>query len=648
MQRNGLQHLRAGARYAPLMAMACALIAAGWLRAAEAQEQPAAGPRTVVVNVVAFSTAADGTAAGSCSPVRVTAGENEGGAVRVGFFESEVSGTGAMWRSAGWTAAVTAAVLSDFNPRCARVSFEYEGRVDGPSAGALMTVGVLAAVRGDPLRTDAAMTGTINPDGSIGPVGGIVHKIDGAAAQGMKLMLIPAGIRFDRDANSDEQVDLVEHGAAKGAEVRPVFDIYTAYELLSGVPLPRPPATAAPRVGLAAQQRVQEKMGEWYKHYETSLSSYTKLQGTAKLSQEVIDLYQKGVEILAHSNELKNEGEFSAALWDRVRAAAFGYLALEAGRCRHTYAAQGYEGLIARLRDNGWLQEDVKQTAARLRAEPPKTLDQLSMYLSACDAFLEAVSMQLMARSTLADLSDEESQEDLLLAADAAEKQILAWIDLKLTRDYLDLAAAYAGPPIPQEAPWRQTGDYLRRASQANLAVFDALVIDPGAKTDEVSADDYRAALMRQDFSYGILQSANENAFPRLGEYFGEGDTLGYAYLGSSMYTYIRAAGLLAKYYSLGAELNENKQIVRLPRERTLGEWLTYAEDQSRRGIAQLQSRNIDATPAAQMHEIARIKARRGLDEKVEGLIGFWQADLHAQVLRRISGAAAPAEPPKP
>ncbi len=77
------------------------------------------------------------------------------------------------------------------------VSFEYEGKVDGPSAGALMTIGVLAAVRGDTPKPDAAMTGTINPDGTIGPVGGIRFKIEGAAEKGMKLVLIPAGIRSE-------------------------------------------------------------------------------------------------------------------------------------------------------------------------------------------------------------------------------------------------------------------------------------------------------------------------------------------------------------------------------------------------------------------------------------------------------------------
>jgi uncharacterized protein len=595
-------------------------------------------PRTVVVNVLAYSTSAGGQSVGTCNPVRVTSGESPGDSVRVGFFESEVGGAGNQWRSAGWMAAVTAAMLTDFDPRAMRVSFEYEGRVDGPSAGALMTCGVLAAVRGDTIRADAAMTGTINPDGSIGPVGGISHKIDGAAAKGMKLVLIPAGVRFDTDGNSGERVDLLEYGEKVGVQVVNVFDIYHAYKLLTGNELLRAPSAHSPQISLKAQQQIREKIDVWYSRYEQSLQSFLKLKNTAALSQEVIDLYQQGVDIIKNSTELINEGEFTAALWDRVMAAACGYLALETGRCRYTYATRGYDGLVERLRDNQWLANEVDQAAARLRRETPQSLDQLSIYLIACDAFLEGASLQRAARATLDGLPDEDSEEALAQAGDAAENQIIAWLDLKLTNDYLDMAEGYAGKPIPQDAPWRQAGDYLRRASGANLAVFDSVIVEPAAKELSLGGNEVRNRLMRRDKSYAILRAAEEHVFPNLSEFFGDGDALGYAYLSTSMYTHTRAAGLLAKYYSLDAQLNDAGYVVSLNRQRTLAEWLTFADDQTRRNIALLQDHGVDASPTAQMYAIARIKSRRDVPQQMEGLVAFWSADLHARVLRLVAG----------
>ena len=92
---------------------------------------------------------------------------------------------GDMWRSSGWMAALVATTLLDQDPTRYRIAFDLGGRVDGPSAGALTTSGLLALL-GDfgALRTDTTMTGTINPDGTVGPVGGIPLKVAGVAEAG--------------------------------------------------------------------------------------------------------------------------------------------------------------------------------------------------------------------------------------------------------------------------------------------------------------------------------------------------------------------------------------------------------------------------------------------------------------------------------
>jgi uncharacterized protein len=65
--------------------------------------------------------------------------------------------------------------------------------IGGPSAGAIMTIAVTALLENWEMSNDTVMTGMINPDGSIGPVGGIVHKVDAAASVGAKRFLILKG-----------------------------------------------------------------------------------------------------------------------------------------------------------------------------------------------------------------------------------------------------------------------------------------------------------------------------------------------------------------------------------------------------------------------------------------------------------------------
>ncbi len=65
--------------------------------------------------------------------------------------------------------------------------------IGGPSAGAAMTVATIALIENKSLNESVMMTGTINQDGSIGPVGEIVAKAKAAKDIGAKLFLVPKG-----------------------------------------------------------------------------------------------------------------------------------------------------------------------------------------------------------------------------------------------------------------------------------------------------------------------------------------------------------------------------------------------------------------------------------------------------------------------
>ncbi|MEM2165827.1 MAG: S16 family serine protease [Candidatus Bathyarchaeia archaeon] len=65
--------------------------------------------------------------------------------------------------------------------------------VDGPSAGAAITIAIIAAIRGDNLSDKVFITGTISADGTIGMVGGIAEKAEAAALSGGTIFLVPMG-----------------------------------------------------------------------------------------------------------------------------------------------------------------------------------------------------------------------------------------------------------------------------------------------------------------------------------------------------------------------------------------------------------------------------------------------------------------------
>ena len=65
--------------------------------------------------------------------------------------------------------------------------------IEGPSAGAALTIATIAALQGKDINPEVMITGTIAPDGSIGRVGQVAEKAKVAREAGAKIFLVPRG-----------------------------------------------------------------------------------------------------------------------------------------------------------------------------------------------------------------------------------------------------------------------------------------------------------------------------------------------------------------------------------------------------------------------------------------------------------------------
>jgi predicted S18 family serine protease len=63
--------------------------------------------------------------------------------------------------------------------------------VDGPSAGALMTSLAISALENRAPREDVTLTGTIDQNGHVGAIGGVIEKAQAAKASGKSEILLP-------------------------------------------------------------------------------------------------------------------------------------------------------------------------------------------------------------------------------------------------------------------------------------------------------------------------------------------------------------------------------------------------------------------------------------------------------------------------
>jgi hypothetical protein len=263
--------------------------------------------------------------------------------------------------------------------------------------------------------------------------------------------------------------------------------------------------------------------------------------------------------------------------------------------------------------------------------------------MQACNAFITGLSYRNLSHVVRSNLpKDPDVAVNWVVAV--AEQHTMAWLNMKLARDYLELADRYEGTPIPQGAPVNDLASFFLRSTDAGLSMVHELEVKKVAKRYNLTNNVAVAELSLRDPQFALAQISVNQIIPNLQQYFGNGKQYEYARLSASIALHTRAAMLVAKYYSLGIELDENYQLVGLKRERALEDWLDDSKDQARRAIAELGRAGIDQTTCLQIYSVARIYEGRELNDRIESLEYYFMTNVMAQVLRRLAvGSGGPA-----
>ncbi|WP_297508467.1 S16 family serine protease [Thermococcus sp.] len=202
--------------------------------------------------------------------------------------------------------------------------------IGGPSAGGTMTVGIIAALKGWSVNPKVMMTGMINPDGTIGPVGGILEKASAAHEAGAKLFLIPEGQRVQYVQKTEKKeiggvieintrttpVDVVKYAKERwGLQVVEVKDIYQAVYYFTGHRIPKPEAPQNVKIDTSFLKEDAEK------DYRNTTSYYENVLKALKESNVGYDTYsllmaalENAGKLLNQSKEAINEGMYYTAL----------------------------------------------------------------------------------------------------------------------------------------------------------------------------------------------------------------------------------------------------------------------------------------------------------------------------------------------
>lgn len=117
-----------------------------------------------------------------------------------------------------------------FDTRRISLPFEVDintGSIGGPSAGLAFTLSLIDRLTPGELTggRDVAVTGTINLDGSVGPIGGLAQKASAVDQRGIDVFLVPS-------AQSEADI-AAARAAAPGLNIVTVATVFEAIDALA-------------------------------------------------------------------------------------------------------------------------------------------------------------------------------------------------------------------------------------------------------------------------------------------------------------------------------------------------------------------------------------------------------------------------------
>jgi len=571
--------------------------------------------RDVIVSPLVLSSA---PSKGPQPPTHVTIRPSVDHTLRVEFREHDVGDTGPQWEAIGRDAVVVATLMTGAPLTNREIDFDVTGRLNGLGAGALLTIAVIALIRGDPLDHNLTMIGTINPDGTIGPAGGTPYTVGDVLAAQERRVLIPL-----------DDHDGLKPGAADGVDVSEVSDVFDAYRQFTGTTLPQLPASANTRLGALAYTHIGSTVATWLAKYQTSATDFQ------SLAPDVRQDLQSYANVAARNHQqaetLAKQGSQAGAFQAAVSAAALMNAITLTGQALPVLFAQGIGPFVSRVTADVSIKGQVAGVVAKLNAFTPRSVSDAGALISAYSNAIDALSLSSVASGLFAATVATRQQA----TDDAAEGAIYFDVATTLVDAAGDVLAAGRGLGGDALGPRLDLGDiatFFRLAAEANLSALRTIVIAPyayAARTDLNAAGQVLAAT---DLDFALAQTG-DTTISSLPSYFGGPSTADYARLGGALAMYDRTAELLATYNSLGRIEPNTLQVVGIANTAAFDSVISLAQRQLAAAVGLLRTNNVNATTAVSDNEIASVDQNGDVNDRFAALGDYWDGYLNSRVL---------------
>lgn len=582
------------------------------------------------------------SARGGTSPAMLRIDKNTAPGASVGVIEEFAGGAGAQWRSTAWIAAFTASAQASLPFLATEFSVRTGGHVDGPSAGMLTTAAFLALLRGDAIRPDVTMTGTINPDGTSGPVGGIPQKLQGAAEKGKRVFGYPLGCRQSEDLRTGQIVDVEAVGQALGVQTVEVRTLRDAYRLLTGRELDaRPLATDADvAISTDVMQGTQIRVDMWRASAEAGFGRIQPvIQGLTPEAREALawvftpiftevkqaQAYERAGALIAAERKWMEVTVAVSAAEDELAILA----AAQQGKLDEAF------GVLAPYLELSEQANTMMEEVATTFAASNSTVGAVNAVLAA-DAIVDALALLESGKSGLAAAvanvqkleqggteaqRGEAIQTFVILLLKTAP--VLARAESALAAARIELAFATietGGRPVRSDKLPSLAKAYASAAA-AGRAYFQSLVgLDDASSPSFAFVEPAWATASSGTAIAGSLADSSAPAVQLVA-------------VASGAHAYLESAALQNKYYALGYKDGAIQRRVALTAE------MTAAREAALAAVARVKA-STGRVPARVITEFNfGEQFREGSDDdKIDALSAYWRASFAAELAAELGG----------
>jgi hypothetical protein len=574
--------------------------------------------------------------------------------LQVAVVEDTPGGSGKMLRSSIWLAALVAGLSRNDDLSGVTITVSVPGAVDGPSAGGVVCLAILSALDGRTLPKDFGFTGTILPDGTIGRVGKIAHKMKAAQAGGCRRVLVPHYLRFQKEPETNDEVDLKKTAATLGLEYVPVENIHQAY-------------CAVHRLTFAAPQIDEKSATELPQSMEDVL--------TARIQQVMREADALAVQI-PEEQQKKLDAYFQFTKYrDRARRAYSSDRLCYAYECALRYLSflKARQEVIPILGNLNTKQVDeciVRCDASLLAAIasmsddrvvtdgiaaklPPEAAQLLTTSAVSKESIRLATSvLGDMLEADLAKARAAESSTPSVAASQFNQVYTLKLVQLVVAlsrkcrrheelRHIGTLGSAMLRCELVDADRPRSLARFYHATQQAVQQTFESDVIDSLSELFSVPRVNVHKTLVEADFEYLGAHShtiAADKLFARYDEVAGEDkqdsfvDTLKVHLCAESIAS---TSGMIMRWSELGGQLNKDGKFS-YERPEVLSYLLRNARNSALMHLAECHASGIPCPGAIASFQRADMLRDDPDEDKVTVLASYWSASLHAQALRML------------